>query len=401
MKKKNGTDGKDGTDGVGILLRSVCSACFVIFCFFAFPNRVLGQTQTIRWVADPANAQKITIEVVGVNAEALHRLRRGRWQPAQWRQWFAVYADEADTAMAGEYRVREDVLQFEPRFPFDPGLSYRAEFHLARLPGGRANAKPTVSRFRLPPRDLTPTTMVAAVYPSADVVPENLLKFYLHFSAPMQRGEIYEHIQLRDSTGRVVELPFLEIDEELWDATLTRLTLFIDPGRIKRGVLPLEEIGPSLQAGKSYTLVIRREWKDGNGAPLKAEFQKSFRVVAPDREPLDPAKWALQAPPAGSRAPVVLTFPEPLDHALAQRLITIVDADGQAVAGETALDDQEKRWQFTPRAAWRSGGYGLVVRTTIEDLAGNNIGKPFEVDLFAGVERRLTTSSIKLPFEIR
>ena len=40
-------------------------------------------------------------------------------------------------------------------------------------------------------------------------------------------------------------------------------------------------------------------------------------------------------------------------------------------------------------------------RTTIEDLAGNNIGKSFEVDLFEGVQRRLTNSTVKLPFEVR
>ena len=215
MKKKNGTDGQDGAAGGGILLRSALSICFAIF-FLAFPTLVgadlaLGQTPAIRWVADPADAQRITVEIVGVNADGLRRLQQGGWRPAQWRQLFAVYAGQADTAMAGEYRIRDGVLQFEPRFPFDPGLSYRAEFHPAHLPGGRANARPAISRFRLPPRDLTPTTSVIAVYPSADVVPENLLKFYLHFSAPMQRGEIYEHIQLRDSAGRLVELPFLEI----------------------------------------------------------------------------------------------------------------------------------------------------------------------------------------------
>ena len=34
-----------------------------------------------------------------------------------------------------------------------------------------------------------------------------------------------------------IELPFLEIDEELWDPAMMRLTLFIDPGRIKRGAV--------------------------------------------------------------------------------------------------------------------------------------------------------------------
>jgi hypothetical protein len=42
-----------------------------------------------------------------------------------------------------------------------------------------------------------------------------------------------------------------------------------------------------------------------------------------------------------------------------------------------------------------------VVQTTIEDLAGNNIGKPFDVDLFEGIARRLTTSFVKRTFEVR
>jgi len=41
------------------------------------------------------------------------------------------------------------------------------------------------------------------------------------------------------------------------------------------------------------------------------------------------------------------------------------------------------------------------VETTIEDLAGNNIGKPFEVDLFDGVSKRLERKTVKLPFELR
>ena len=48
-----------------------------------------------------------------------------------------------------------------------------------------------------------------------------------------------------------------------------------------------------------------------------------------------------------------------------------------------------------------AGRYQLIIQTTLEDLAGNNIGKPFEVDLFEGVERRLSTTTVKLSFEIQ
>ena len=106
------------------------------------------------------------------------------------------------------------------------------------------------------------------VYPSADVLPENLLKFYVHFSAPMGSGRSYEHIHLLDEANRPVDLPFLELAEELWSADLLRLTLLIDPGRIKREVKPLEDVGPALVAGRRYTLVISSGLRDAQGHRL-------------------------------------------------------------------------------------------------------------------------------------
>jgi hypothetical protein len=217
----------------------------------------------------------------------------------------------------------------------------------------------------------------------------------------MSRGHIYEHIHLRDDAGKDVELPFLEIDEELWNPGMTRLTLFIDPGRIKRGVRPLEEVGPALQEGKRYMLVIDPAWKDGGGNLLKETFQKAFKVGPPDRDPPDPAQWKIQPAKSGTRDPLTIIFPEPMDHALAQRVITVARESGASVEGKTALEDQERRWTFVPLHPWCRGTHRLVVQTTIEDLAGNNIGKPFEVDLFEGVQRRLIDPTIKLFFEVR
>ena len=94
------------------------------------------------------------------------------------------------------------------------------------------------------------TTRVAAVYPSRDFLPENLLHFYIHFSAPMSRGEAYQRIKLIDSTGKPVDAPFLELDEELWSPDGTRFTLIFDPGRIKRGLRPREEVGTGAGVGQ-------------------------------------------------------------------------------------------------------------------------------------------------------
>jgi hypothetical protein len=233
------------------------------------------------------------------------------------------------------------------------------------------------------------------------VLPENLLKFYVHFSAPMSRGHIYDHIHLLADGDRAVELPFLEIDEELWNSQMIRLTLFIDPGRIKRGVTPLEEIGPALEAGKRFTLVIDKDWRDAVGNALKEGFRKVFEVGPTDRDPPDPEQWKIDAPNAGRRAAISVKFPEPMDHALALRMIRIMNSADMLVEGESQLTDHERVWTFVPAQPWLAGTYRLTVQTTIEDLAGNNIGKPFEVDLFEGVQRRLTNSVVSRVFEIR
>jgi hypothetical protein len=49
-----------------------------------------------------------------------------------------------------------------------------------------------------------------------------------------------------------------------------------------------------------------------------------------------------------------------------------------------SLADGERRWTFTPAVPWPAGRYDVVVQPTVEDLAGNNVGKPFGVDLQAG-----------------
>ena len=73
--------------------------------------------------------------------------------------------------------------------------------------------------------------------------------------------------------------------------------------------------------------------------------------------------------------------------------------ESNQVAVEVALEDQERRWLFTPAQPWKAGPHTVLVQTTIEDLAGNNIGKAFEVDLFENVQRGLTNLTVKLSFE--
>jgi hypothetical protein len=261
-----------------------------------------------------------------------------------------------------------------------------------------AGEPPVEAVFDVPKADVRPsTTSVTNVYPSTDLIPENQLKLYVAFSGPMQRGEAWQHIRLLNSQGKAVDLPFLEIDQELWNPGTTRLTILFDPGRIKRGVRPLEEIGPAIEAGKSYTLVIDRSWLDAGGVPLVAEFRKQYRVGPADREPIDPAKWRITPPRAASTDALVIDFPEPLDYALLLRLLTVKGAEG-GVPGSVTVDKNEMQWRFVPQRPWKAGSYHVTIPTALEDLAGNRVGRAFDVDTFDPISRRPSREVVSLPF---
>lgn len=82
-------------------------------------------------------------------------------------------------------------------------------------------------------------------------------------------------------------------------------------------------------------------------------------------------------------------------------MIHVTADSGRSIAGRVTLDDHERRWTFIPAGAWPDATAKLVIETTIEDLAGNNIGKAFEVDLVETAPRRLTRSTITLNIHLR
>ena len=154
----------------------------------------------------------------------------------------------------------------------------------------------------LPAKDKTPKTTVAQVFPTAEPVPENQLRLYIHFSASMGSRGGLDFVHLLDEQGREVKDPFLPLDAEFWNDDRTRYTVFFDPGRQKRGIAPIADMGRSLTEGKSYTLVIDSEWRDGDGLPLKQPFAAPSRSARQTR-----SRWirsrgrSTRRPPARAR----------------------------------------------------------------------------------------------------
>ena len=151
----------------------------------------------------------------------------------------------------------------------------------------------------MPATHVAPSTTVARVYPSGDAVPENLLRMYIEFSGPMGRPSGIPHMKLLGADGREIEGAFLPLDYEFWDPAHTRFTAFLDPGRVKSGILPNKQMGRALDTGRTVTLVISREWRDEHGLPLKDDYRRVFHVAPPVQKPLDPDVMAHRA--AGRR----------------------------------------------------------------------------------------------------
>lgn len=367
--------------------------------FLSLPGE--GTAASLRWEVPSGDPTQARVLVQDLEEATLHWMEQ---HPQAWASLLHVHvhggaASIPSVPMAGRYLMDGNQLTFRPAFPLQPGLTYRA---VLAPPEGTSSGRLTrlLAVPAAPPA--VDATRVVALYPSYPEVPENLLKFYLHFSAPMSGGGIYQHIHLREAgSGREVELPFLEIDEELWDPGMKRLTLFIDPGRIKRGVRPLEEVGPSLEAGHSFDLVIEASWKDAQSRDLEAPFVHRFRVVPPDREAPQPETWELKVPAAGTLEPFQVGFGEPMDHALCLRLLEVVASGGRPIPGRAQMQEHDQAWVFTPLQPWKAGPHHLLIPTILEDLAGNNIGKPFEVDLFDRVDPSLRQKVVQRGFVVQ
>ncbi len=273
-------------------------------------------------------------------------------------------------ALLGTTGVTDGVAWFKPRFPVAFDLPHAASLS---VPGGEALAL----SLTLPRPDAAPARLVG-VSPDGEKLPENLLKFYLTFSKPMRRGEAYRRVAILDADGVPVEAPFLELDEELWSPDGKRLTLFIDPGRIKRGLRPREESGPVFEAGKRYKLRVSAGWPDAAGRPLAESTERAYEVTAPLAEVIDPAGWEVVAPRTRQGA-LEVRFGRPLDRALLEHAIAVVGSDGGRVLGLVDVPPGGATWRFTPaRPVWGPGAYKLVIDPRLEDLAGNRVGRLFD-----------------------
>lgn len=279
-----------------------------------------------------------------------------------------VFRGDAKTPLFGSIKREGTTVLFAPSLPLVLGESYRVE---AQNADGRWHSE----RLRLgEPQAGVPSVRLA---PTPAVLPANALKVYLHFTQPMEQGVFLERIWLERGDGGVVAGAFRET--ELWSPDGKRLTLWFHPGRQKTGVNLNRDEGPVLREGEKDRLKIAAEWRSAAGVPLGKEFSFGITAGPADHVCPDPARWKISAPQAGTREALRVEFDEPLDPAMLVSALAVKQGD-QAAAGEVKVAADGRSWSFTPVQAWHAGTHTIAIDPLLEDLAGNNLQHPFEVD---------------------
>jgi hypothetical protein len=349
----------------------------------------LGLTDTASvWIHSKGDRVEVIANLTG---QLLKDIPDGALKQEQGERWLCFCLIDPDTgeegpAILGTYRREQSKLVFVPRHALTPERRYRA---ILELGGGK-----TVKADHRATAVLETRPVVEQVYPTSDVLPANQLKFYLHFSKPMRETRtIFDQIKLLDDKGEAIGDPWRRT--ELWSADGKRLTLWIHPGRIKRGVGLRDVEGPVLLPDRKYSLVIGADVADASGRTVGQPSTKKFRTTDEKHTRPLPEQWTLRTPNSGTTRPLGVEFRESLDRALLDRFLIVKDSAGKVVAGRIEVGKEEKSWMFHPVKPWQNEEYTLTVNGELEDLAGNTPVKSFDVDL---QEKPPAPPKLVLPF---
>jgi hypothetical protein len=274
---------------------------------------------------------------------------------------------------------------FVPVAPLLPGNAYRVRWQTAGGDWEQTEIQRTAANAAVPKVSISPE----------GPLPANALKVYLHFTEPMEQGVFLDRLRLLDEAGKEVLGAFRET--ELWSPSGRRLTVWFHPGRQKTGVNLNADEGPVLHPHQKYRLVVAGSWRSIGGAALGEDVAFSFSTTDADHATPRLADWRITVPRAGSREALRVRFDEPLDMAMLLTALRVLRQDGTAVAGVVTVIGG-KDWAYEPQSPWQAGDYALHADPQLEDLAGNNLAAPFEVDL--SQEQRGATQSFVLPFKI-
>jgi len=341
------------------------------FYFFLF-NILHAQSNQALLIWDEENAIGISFPVDKPNIENI-----------------SITLKDKETAILGRQTIESDKIVFYPIVPFTYDLSYKVKID-----------EQVVHEFYVPFPPNVKRSSVIKIFPSTQTIPANLLKIHIQFSQPMQEGKSKKYIHVLNENGDIIADIFLDLQPELWNEDRTSLTMWLDPGRIKRDLQPNLKMGPPLNVGLRYQLVISKNWRDQRGLELANDFVKEYQVMSDDRKKPNVNDWKITFPEADSKNDLAINFGETIDYELATNAIRVYK-NGEIVEGSINVKDSESNWAFTPSNKWSPGKYEIVIESRLEDLAGNNLKRLFDHDLEKNDGRNNEQKFQKISFTLK
>ncbi|SHI41249.1 hypothetical protein [Aquimarina spongiae] len=269
------------------------------------------------------------------------------------------------TAILGKTIQEKGRIRFTPFVPFNWEQDYTIVYNR------------TYTYFHLKIPDDYQFISVKGVYPSADEVPANLLKWYVQFSKPINETAIYDHIHFLNRSGDTIPRAVLDFTNALISEDSKLLTVWIEPGRQKRDLIPNQELGPVFEEGKTYTLVISGI-KDQAGVQMKDHFTKQFQVAKADRQQPDIHSWKITPPKRNTQLQLIIDCKESLDYGSTIESMQIVDSNNNLIEGNWQFSNKESTLSFNPLKKWNKESYTVFFNPKLEDLAGNNLDRLFD-----------------------
>ncbi|MEO0897332.1 MAG: Ig-like domain-containing protein [Bacteroidota bacterium] len=292
-----------------------------------------------------------------------------------------LYLKDQNQALLCRISQRNNEWSFRPAIPFQYTNTYEVR-----------TKDSLIIPLKLPYMD-RPQPMVKHFTPPLDTLPANLLKFHIIFDQPMSEQDPYPHIHLVDQEGDSLNRAFLIQHPPLWNRLHDELTIWLDPGRIKRELNLNQAFGNPLQEGISYHVHIGKGLRSAQGKELQEAYIKTFIAAAADRQRPE----VTVSPPKSFQDPAILQFSESMDPNTVSGRIDLWK-DGNKAKLNLTVNQQYDEWKIYPNESWAKGKYELRLWKGVEDLAGNNLFRLFDQE--KREEQELAEEWVIMQFEI-
>lgn len=293
----------------------------------------------------------------------------------------------ATIPVLGNFERISGDIQFLPLIHLTRGVSYQI-----------FNNDVLYAEIQVPIGEQDGSARVLNIFPKVAEWPANILKGYIEFSEPMGELPSKNFLSICNEKGEALEDVFLELNPDLWNPNQTVLTFWFNPGRIKRGLNPNLEKGNPLATNQKYTIKIKDTWLTKKGTPLKDPFSFSFITGEPDRKQLQVIDWIIEYPKQRSTDPIIVRFNKSLDYFLLKDCFDIINEKGLDVPTTQTINMDGTSVAFIPQTPWGEN-LAIKIKTKLEDLAGNNLIRPFDREIGNNHAKSEVRNFITIPVE--